>query len=90
MPITRSSGPERTRHPLDLRRDGRNRAAVTVPVLGAPAPAANPAVTVIGAGNYARRYLLPALHAGGAQLETLASPGSTLGAWAARRVWFAP
>src|SRR4029077_1013650 len=63
--------------------------SVTVPVLGAPPRAGVPAVSVIGAGNYARRFLLPALRAAGAQLETLVSSGSTLSAWAARRSGFA-
>ena len=55
---------------------------------GAAARAPNPAVAVIGAGNYARRFILPALRASGADLVTLVSSGSALSGWAARRSGF--
>ena len=54
----------------------------------ATAPAAG-AVSVIGAGSYARRFLLPTLRASGAPLDTLVSSGSALSGWAARRSGFA-
>lgn len=45
-------------------------------------------IAMIGAGAYARRFLLPALSASGAKLTALISTGSPLGAWAARRSGF--
>lgn len=45
-------------------------------------------IAMIGAGAYARRFLLPALKESGARLTTLISTGSPLGAWAARRSGF--
>jgi predicted dehydrogenase/threonine dehydrogenase-like Zn-dependent dehydrogenase len=77
--------------------DGELAAAAAAPpasirVKTTPARAAGeaqqPRVTVIGAGNYARRFLLPALAAGGVRLVTLAARGSTLAGWAARRSGF--
>jgi len=58
-------------------------------VAGIRAGGGAPVVSVIGAGAYARRFLLPALRASGARLATLASSGSPLTAWAARRAGFA-
>ena len=55
----------------------------------AAAPTASiPAVTVIGAGAYARRFLLPALRASGVRLVALASQGSALASWTARKFRF--
>ncbi len=65
--------------------------ASSVQLSRAPAAARNatqPAVSVIGAGAYARRFLLPALRDGGVRLVTLASQGSALGSWAARKWGF--
>lgn len=45
-------------------------------------------VSLIGAGSYARRFLLPALRASGASLHTLVSSGSVLSGWSARRSGF--
>jgi predicted dehydrogenase/threonine dehydrogenase-like Zn-dependent dehydrogenase len=47
-----------------------------------------PRVAVIGAGNYARRFLLPGLRDSGARLVTLVAQGSALAGWAARRTGF--
>jgi predicted dehydrogenase/threonine dehydrogenase-like Zn-dependent dehydrogenase len=49
---------------------------------------ATPALGVIGAGAYARRFLLPALKDSGARLVTLAAQGSALAGWAARGAGF--
>ena len=48
----------------------------------------NPGVAVIGAGNYARRFLIPTLEDAGARLVTLAAQGSPLASWAARKAGF--
>jgi predicted dehydrogenase/threonine dehydrogenase-like Zn-dependent dehydrogenase len=53
------------------------------------ASARAPRVAVIGAGNYARRFLLPVLRDGGADLKVLVSSGSALSGWAAKRTGFA-
>ena len=58
------------------------------PAAAATAPAAG-AVSVIGAGSYARRFLLPTLRASGTPLHTLVSSGSALSGWSARRSGFA-
>ena len=67
-------------------------AAAPASILLAPRPATRPSdaprVAVIGAGNYARRFLLPPLRDSGARLVTLAAQGSALAAWAARRMGF--
>jgi len=55
---------------------------------GAAPGVSNPGVAVIGAGAYARRFLLPALRASSANLVTLVSSGSALSGWAARRSGF--
>ena len=55
----------------------------------ATAPMTAAAVSVIGAGSYARRFLLPALRASRATLHTLVSSGSALSGWSARRSGFA-
>jgi predicted dehydrogenase/threonine dehydrogenase-like Zn-dependent dehydrogenase len=63
----------------------------TVAVAGATSTAralGSPAVTVIGAGNYARRFVLPTLRQSGARLVTLAAQGSPLSGWAARKAGF--
>ena len=44
-----------------------------------------PIVAVIGAGNYATRFLLPALQKSGCRLKTIASSGGTSAAEAARK-----
>lgn len=53
-----------------------------------PARAVTPGVALIGAGNYARRFLLPALRDSGADLRVLVSSGSALSGWAAQRSGF--
>jgi predicted dehydrogenase/threonine dehydrogenase-like Zn-dependent dehydrogenase len=65
-------------------------ATIFVPHPTAPAARTvdNPGVAVIGAGNYARRFLLPALQDAGARLVTLAAQGSPLAGWAARKAGF--
>jgi len=49
---------------------------------------ASPVLGMIGAGAYARRFLLPALKDSGARLAMLAAQGSPLAGWAARTAQF--
>lgn len=55
---------------------------------GAAQAKTRPSVAVIGAGAYARRFLLPGLKRSGARLTTLISTGSPQSGWAARRNGF--
>ncbi len=48
----------------------------------------SPGVLVIGAGAYARRFLLPALRFAGARLVAVAANGSVLAGWSARKFAF--
>jgi predicted dehydrogenase/threonine dehydrogenase-like Zn-dependent dehydrogenase len=68
------------------------RPAATVPLRALPGaarpPAAVPTLGMIGAGAYARRFLLPALKDSGARLALLAAQGSAPAGWAARTAGF--
>jgi predicted dehydrogenase/threonine dehydrogenase-like Zn-dependent dehydrogenase len=64
-------------------------ASVQLRAAGVPAGVlAAPALGMIGAGAYARRFLLPALKESGARLAMLAAQGSPLAGWAARTSGF--
>jgi predicted dehydrogenase/threonine dehydrogenase-like Zn-dependent dehydrogenase len=53
-----------------------------------PAPAGQPVVGFIGAGNYASRVLIPAFKAAGAKLQVIASSGGVSGVVHGRRAGF--
>jgi predicted dehydrogenase len=50
---------------------------------------ARPVVSIVGAGNYAARVLIPAFKAGGAQLQTLVTSGGTSSVVQGRKAGFA-